>query len=231
MPKPLIGVTSYARSEDDRFIIPAAYLDAVVRSGGVPVAIPPEYGHDGLMDHLDGLILSGGGDITPSIYNASSNEHVAYVSRSRDAYEIRIAEAALKKSLPTLAICRGEQIVNVAFGGTLHVHLPDHYGNDISHRDFAQKTKTFHSVSIKPDSMLADILGETEIECPSFHHQSVKDIADGFSAVAWSSDGVIEAIENPEYPRLIAVQWHPEYSAAESVVQQRLFDVLIDWAS
>ena len=235
MTKPLIGITSYPRNHKDRFITPAAYLDAVAAAGGIPVVLPSDPISDpqAQISSLDGIILSGGGDISPSNYGGEDHEMVAFVNEKRDDYELGLAKLAAESSLPTLAICRGIQIVNVVFGGTLHEHLPDAYGDSIEHRslDFKRRTKTRHNVTVDPNSMLAGLLQSTEIECSSYHHQCVKNIAPGFKAVGWSSDGAVEAIESPLYPNLICVQWHPEYSASESPVQQRLFNVLIDWAA
>ena len=234
MNKPLIGITSYPRNKKDRFISPAAYLDAVADAGGIPVILPsdPIANPEDQLQKLDGIVLSGGGDICASFYGEAAHELLAFVNKKRDKYEMALAKLAAEFNAPTLAICRGIQIVNVVFGGTLHQHIPDNYGDEVMHRslDFKRRTKTRHLVSIDPNSKLSEFMGECEIECSSFHHQSVKELAPGFKAVAWSPDNVIEAIESDKFQKLISVQWHPEYNSAESKVQQRLFDVLIEMA-
>ena len=230
--KPLIGITSYPRNHKDRFIAPAAYLDAVHNAGGMPVIVAsdPISDPEEQLASLDGIILSGGGDIAPVLYGGKDHEMVAFVNEKRDAYELELAKLATQAKFPTLAICRGIQIVNVLFGGTLHEHLPDAYGESVKHKseDVKRRTKTRHPVTLDPNSMLADILQESQIECSSYHHQCVKDIAPGFNAVAWSPDGVIEAIESTSHPNLISVQWHPEYNASESEIQKRLFEALVE---
>ncbi len=235
MAKPLIGVTSYPRNHKDRFISPAAYLDAIANAGGIPVVLAsdPVSEPGELIARLDGLVLSGGGDIHPSAYGGDEHEMVAYVNQKRDECELHLTKLAAEQSLPTLAICRGIQIVNVMFGGTLHEHLPDAFGDSVKHRsqDIKRRTKTRHPVSLDPNSTLANLLGEHEFECSSYHHQCVRDVARDFQAVGWSPDGVIEAIESKLYPKLISVQWHPEYNASESPIQQRLFEVLVEWSA
>lgn len=230
MNKPLIGLTSYHRNEDDRFTIPAKYLEAVEGAGGIPVVITPTSENlDGLIKKLDGLVLSGGADIDPAEYDGEQKDSVYGINHERDRYELDLVRRTLKEHLPTLAICRGLQVLNVALGGTLVEHIPDEYGEEVVHRG-ENLNKVEHSVSIDPGSRLASILKNTEFDCPSYHHQAVRDLAPGFKIVAKSEDGVIEAIESDEYPEVIAVQWHPEYTADNDPNQQRLFDTLVKWS-
>lgn len=236
MATPLIGVTSYPRNHKDRIICPSAYLDAIARAGGTPVIIPsdPITGIEQTITRLDGLILSGGGDVDPALYDGDvDHEMVAYVNAKRDEVEFALLEGALSKELPTLAICRGLQVVNVALGGTLHEHLPDAYGEKIKHRitNIKRRKNTKHWITVDEDSQLFRFLGETRLECTSFHHQCIDELAPGFKVVATADDGVIEAIESPAIPKLISVQWHPEYIAEKSQIHQRLFDVLGAWAA
>ena len=231
MDKPIIGITSLHRNDEDRFLLPAAYVEAVVRAGGVPMVIPPcnadpEY----LLGVVDGYVFSGGGDMDPAIYGGVKHDQVASVDRERDTYELALARCVINSKQPLLAICRGMQVVNVALGGSLHEHLPDHYGNSVVHRgDDGQKVA--HSVKVKPDSTLASLLKETEFTCPSYHHQCINEIAPGFEVVASATDGVVEAIESDQHPQIIAMQWHPEFTAKTAPVHQRPFDALVDMAS
>ncbi len=230
MNKPLIGVTSYHRNEDDRFTIPANYLEAVESAGGIPVIIAPtEDNVEGQLDRIDGVVLTGGADIDPDEYGGTHNEAVYGINMERDRYELQLARLALGRNLPTLAICRGLQVLNVAMGGTLVEHLPDKYGESVIHRG-EDLNKVQHPVSIAADSKLASILGTTELNCSSYHHQSVRELAPEFERVASADDGVIEAIESPNHPHVIAVQWHPEYTANVDPMQQRLFNVLVEWS-
>ena len=230
MYKPLIGLTSYHRTEEDRFTLPANYLTEVERAGAIPVVITPTTQNlEELLEKLDGLVLTGGADIDPSRYGGEHKEAVYGVNPERDCYELDLAALALARQMPMMAICRGVQVLNVTLGGTLVEHLPDEYGETVIHRG-ENFNKVEHPVSIEPDSNLAAILGLTEFDCPSFHHQCVRVPAPGFRVVARSADGVIEAIESAQYPRLIAVQWHPEYTAKVDCSQHRLFCALVAWA-
>lgn len=230
MNKPLIGLTSYHRNEEDRFTLPANYLTEVERAGGIPIIVTPTTQNLAeLLEKLDGLILTGGADIDPVEYGGEHKETVYGVNPERDCYELQLATLALESKMPMMAICRGIQILNVALGGTLVEHLPDEYGESVIHRG-ENFNKVEHPVAIEPDSRLASILGLTEFDCPSFHHQCVRETATGFEVVARSADGVIEAIESEQHPQVIAVQWHPEYTAEYDRSQQRLFAALVAWS-
>lgn len=224
---PLIGVTTYGRGENNRYGLPAEYVDAVSRAGGVPVLVPPG-GHSSAtwLARLDGLVLSGGGDIDPLCYGGERHETLYGIDAERDAFEFELIAAALARRMPLLAVCRGLQLLNVYLGGTLHPHIPQAYGEAVIHRA-PPREPTPHAVQIAADSRLAAILGQDEVVPSSWHHQSVKDLGSGLVAVAHAADGVIEAIDLPEYPWLVAVQWHPELTAASDPVQQGLFDALI----
>ena len=231
MPKPLIGLTSYPRDEQDRFTIPARYIEAVERAKGIPAVMPPTTDNlDGLFEKYDGIVLTGGADVCPSEYGGRHHESVYGVNKERDKYELALARALAEQRMPTLAICRGIQVFNVALGGTLVEHIPNEYGESISHRD-ENFDHVMHAISIDPSSRLASIVGATDISSPSFHHQSVRVPAPGFKVCAKSDDGVIEAIESDEHPNIIAIQWHPEYVAEKDPIQQGIFDQLINWAA
>ncbi len=224
---PLIGLTTYGRNEENQIYLPAEYSDSVRRAGGIPVLIPPgEKKWRELLSQLDGFILTGGGDIDPALYGGKDHPDVYMVDRERDELEIEIAKHLLKSTMPTLGICRGTQVLNVAQGGTLIEHLPDEVGEEVKHR-LPPREPTPHSVSVQSGSKLSSILKETEVESASWHHQAIRDLGEGFKAVAQAPDGVLEAFEMPDHPWLIAVQWHPELTAETSEPQQRLFDALV----
>jgi len=224
----LVGVTTYQMNEDEKFDLPAVYVESVRRAGGSVVLIPPGPSVDieAILSRVDALVLSGGGDIEPGRYGGELHDSVYNLFPERDETEFEIARWALEKHLPTLAICRGLQIVNVVCGGSLHVHLPDVYGNSVEHR-VPPRNAVDHTHHIEPSSRLANILEETEVVAKSWHHQAVDRLADNFRIVASAADGCIEAIESDAHPQLIAVQWHPEMTAGESPPQQRLFNELI----
>ena len=227
-PRPLIGLTTYGRSTDNRYALPADYLDAVRRAGGVPVLIAPgEPNWEDLLATVDGLILSGGGDIDPDRYSGRRHESNYGIDHERDALELSLARRIIDLEMPALGICRGAQLMNVALGGTLIEHIPDEVGEEVLHRA-PPREPTRHSVRLKSQSLLSRMLGCDEFEATSWHHQALRALAAGFEAVAHAPDGTIEAIEMPDHPWLIAVQWHPELTAASDPLQQRLFDALVE---
>lgn len=227
---PIIGLTTYGRNADNRYTIPAEYIDAVRRAGGVPVLLAPGEEHmDVALATLDALILTGGGDIEASRYGGKGHPLNYAVDSERDASEIYLAQRVLEGGLPTLAICRGAQILNIAMGGTLIEHLPEEVGETVLHRA-PPREPIPHRVSVRPDSRLAQVAGSVDFEVASWHHQALKKVADRFSVVAHAPDGTIEAVEIPDHPWLIAVQWHPELTAASDPIQQRLFDAVVDYA-
>ncbi len=231
MTKPIIGLTTYSRNEEKHFALPAAYIDAVRRADGIPILLPPGETHIAdLLLLIDGLILTGGGDIDPAIYDGDSHETIFMVDAERDKSEIELVRQWVELEVPMLNICRGAQVVNVALGGTLIEHLPDVVGEDTIHR--AQPSGAIqHPVAIQADSQLSRIMGQTEVITASWHHQAVKTLAPGLKAVANAPDGTIEAFEMPNHPWLIALQWHPELTAADDTSQQKLFDALVKQAA
>ena len=192
-----------------------------------PVAAPI------MLDRLDGLILSGGGDIVPASYGAPEHETVYGLEPTRDAFEFAIAREALRRRLPMLAICRGMQVLNVALGGTLYVDILD--GIEGSENHFLSGDPVYETpvtVDLKEGSRLATLVGTTSVGVNSIHHQSVRDTGDGLSVVGVSHDGVIEAVQHddPHWP-MMAVQWHPEFlSAKADAVALAMFDWLVEAA-
>ncbi len=210
------------------FSIPTGYVDAVRNAGASPLILPPGEAEPGrLLDLLGGLIVSGGGDIAPTAYGADPQETVYQVSDERDQFEFSLTRSALTQpEIPLLFICRGMQVLNIVCGGTLHVHLPDQFGETIAHR-LPPREPTLHEVRIDQNSRLASILGATRVEACSWHHQCIDRLGDRLRPVAWAEDGVIEAIEHTEHPWCVAVQWHPEMQL-DDLYQMRLFRALAD---
>jgi putative glutamine amidotransferase len=229
--RPLIGVTTYHREGEDRprFFVPASYIDAVRSCGGRPVLLPPgDEDPSALLDDVDGIVLCGGGDLDPARFGGSSGHDAQYSTcPERDAFELALIEACIARRKPTLAICRGLQVLNVARGGDLHVHLPDVVGDAVAHRASVER-HTEHAVRVAPDSRLAALLGAEVVTVASWHHQAVARIGHGLRAVAWAADGTVEALEVEGCPTLWAVQWHPELQVAETDGRQRgLFEALV----
>ena len=227
MTPPIIGITTYGRDERGRYTLPHEYVAAVERAGAVPVLIPPVPRHAArYLALVDGIVLAGGGDIDPAHYRGAAHEALYSVDAARDALELELARRIVERRQPTLAICRGLQVLNVALGGTLIEHLPAVVGEDVLHRA-PPREPTPHAVAVTPGSRLAAIAGATECAPMSWHHQAIRTLAPGLEAVARAPDGTIEAVEMRAHPWLIAVQWHPELTAAQDPAQQRLFDALV----
>lgn len=213
--RPVIGISAYSQQarwgswDLPAVLLPRRYTDMVAAGGGQPVLLPPQPGVASLLARLDGLVLSGGGDIDPARYRADRDPATDPANPDRDDAEIELARRAIAAGLPLLAICRGLQVVNVALGGTLHQHLPALVGHDGHSPE--QHGYGSHKVSVAAGSQLAGILGRTEAAVPTHHHQSVGRLGDGLIATAWTDDGTIEAAELAEPAAfMIAVQWHPE---------------------
>ena len=227
MSPPVIGLSSYCEParwgpwHQPAALLPVNYLTGVRRAGGVPLLIPPIPGIAGTaVSRLDGLILTGGGDLGPGRYGAAPDPHTTRVSTERDSCELELLAAALAAGLPVLGICRGLQILNVARGGTLCQHLPEAGGHAARPGSFGT-----HKVRVAAGSGLAAILGAGWLDVPTSHHQGIERPGDGLVATAWAADGVIEAVELPpgegRHPFVVAVQWHPEAGGGE-----RLFEAL-----
>ena len=230
MNKPIIGLTTYPASANHGWHTPNLYVEAVLRAGGVPMMLSgqcPDCASDWLKV-LDGVVLIGGGDINPAEFGSEGHATIYNLSPERDAMELALTRALLQQPKPVLAICRGMQILNTVLGGTLHVHLPDVVGESVLHRA-PPREPIQHSIKIAADSELAKIIG-TEVSTASWHHQAINQLGCGLKAVAWAPDGVIEAVELAGRSDVLAVQWHPEITAAADAGQQQMFDWLIQQA-
>jgi putative glutamine amidotransferase len=228
---PVIGLTAYC--EDARWaywhkpavLLPVNYAEQVAAAGGIPVLLPPVPGVAGAVDRLDGLLLTGGGDIDPGRYGAEPHPRTVRVSVPRDAAELELLDAALAAGLPVLGVCRGMQLVNVARGGTLRQHLPADAGHTPAPGTFGS-----HPVRVAAGTRLAGILGAngSGVDVPTAHHQAIDRLGDGLVATAWAEDGVIEAVEPGAAGDrfLLAVQWHPEAGT-----DPRLIEALVAAAS
>jgi putative glutamine amidotransferase len=215
---PLIGISAYAQRarwgtwDDEAVLLPRRYADKVAQAGGTPVLLPPLPGIERVLARLDGLVLSGGGDIDPACYAAPRDPASGPPSAARDSAEIALCRGALDRGLPLLGICRGLQVINVALGGTLHQHVPDIVGHDHHSPDASGYGR--HDVTVTPGSRLAGVLGRTELSVPTHHHQAIARPGQGLVATAWTTDGIIEAAEfdtgSDGTTAMLAVQWHPE---------------------
>jgi len=210
--KPRIGITVSLTIHDERAVeaLERAYVDAVIRAGGVPLVLPAcdPAEVESVAGCLDGLLLSGGGDIDPAHYGAVTSPEVKGVEPERDAWELALVAYAVKVGLPVLGTCRGAQVLNVAMGGTLVAHLPDVTSNQHCQRD--RWAEAVHDVSVQQASTLRAVVGLDVIGVNSLHHQAVDQVGTGLRAVGWADDGVVEAVEGLGTTPLLGVQWHPE---------------------
>lgn len=230
---PVVGLSMYLeRVRTGVWDIPAAYLPAdyfegVTLAGGIPVLLPPQPVNSGavnrLLDSLDALVITGGYDLDPAAYGQQPHETTDEPRTDRDAWEFALLRAALERRLPVLGICRGAQLLNVAFGGTLHQHLPEVIG----HSGHRAGNGVFSRLPVRtvPGTKVAAVLGETA-DVPCYHHQAIDTVGDQLVVGAWDTDGVVEAVELPGDAFALAVQWHPE----KSLDDLRLFTALVDAA-
>jgi putative glutamine amidotransferase len=237
--RPLIGVTTsevrLAEHTDPQpegdppqreMALGMVYMRAIELAGGMPVVLPP-LGHDmigPLLERLSGVCLSGGPDIDPEGYGEHERDpHLGSTERELDAYELAIAQLADARGMPILGICRGSQALNVARGGTLHQHVE-------GHRQTEPGRVATHTVRIEPASRLAQVMGVTELDVNSFHHQAAARLGRGLRAVAWAPDGTVEGIEDDGPDLYLGVQWHTE-SLVDRGEHLALFRELVDEAA
>jgi putative glutamine amidotransferase len=232
-PKPLIGLTTYLEQAQTGVwdvpasFLPKVYFEAVNKAGGIAILLPPQPVNDEIarqvLAGLDGLIVTGGKDVDPARYGQAAHPETDEPRRDRDAWEDALLTAAIDLQLPFLGICRGAQVLNVALGGTLVQHLPDIVGStryNLGDGNFAD-----NEVSVGGSTKLAGLVGDSLVG-KSYHHQAIDRVGDGLVVTARSDDGTIQAVELPDVPFGVAVQWHPEQDEDDI----RLFEGLVDAA-
>ena len=237
--RPIIGISSSVIVDEagsfagyKRAYVNKDYVDAVVRAGGVPLIIPFTTNKEVIISQaqlIDGLILSGGHDISPYNYGQEPSQKLGETFPERDTYEMILLEESKKRDIPILGICRGFQLINVAAGGTLYQDLSLIPGNILKHNQVSNPTLKTHKIEIKENSFISSIFGK-ETMVNSFHHQAIDKVADDFIVVARASDGVVEAIEHKTYKFLVAVQWHPEMLAVNCEKARVLFSKFVEEA-
>jgi putative glutamine amidotransferase len=219
MAHPRIGITLDSEpaggwSKMPWYALRQNYCGAVADVGGLPLPLPhePELA-DAYLDAIDGLLITGGAfDVDPAMFGDQTKHATVKTKDRRTAFELAILKGALARDLPILGICGGEQLLNVALGGTLHQHVPDAYPNGLAHEQPNPRTEPGHSVNVMPGTLLHRIVGTAHMNVNSAHHQAVKDVGPGVVINARAPDGVIEGIEHPGKRFCLGVEWHPEYS-------------------
>lgn len=240
--KPLIGLTpSPETMEQDHgtfrlHTLNENYSRSVIAVGGIPVMLPTNHQDiDQLLDRLDGVILTGGGDVDPQFFGEAPHAATEKPDAERDAFEFALARAVIERDMPLLGICRGLQVLNVVLGGTLHQDIDALVDGSSEHRQQKQKIhheQTFQSAQLEDgDHPLRQMAGADHIEINTFHHQAINKLADSLRVVARTEDGIVEAVYNPTMTFGLAVQWHPEMLQHAHAEHAAIFQALIEAAS
>lgn len=234
---PVVGITTLVTGAGDegrppRICQNQSYIRALSRAGAAPLLIPhltDRAARRALYDLLDGLLLPGGGDVDPARYGQPPHEKSGNIDLERDEVELTLARWAVDEGKPLLAICRGIQVLNVALGGSLYQDIEAQVPGGGKHDWYPDHPRDLrpHPVAIAAGSRLARILGATEQEVNSLHHQALRDIAPGLTVVAHAPDGIVEAAEIGDHPFALAIQWHPEELAPADPRAQALFDTFV----
>ena len=216
--QPIIGITTnQSNNSYDQPIVTLnrAYVKAIIQAGGIPVLLPSLIANDGwedLYSRLDGILFSGGGDISLDHFKGDPHPRIEEVEPDRDIIELNLLHASVSGGKPFLGICRGCQLVNVGLGGTLYTHIPDQLPGALDHSyPGNMRTVLVHKVRIEEGTKTADVLGEPIVKVNSHHHQGLKEVAASLRVAGYAPDGLVEAVELPDHPFGLAVQWHPEF--------------------
>lgn len=232
--KPVIGISAPLHPESGGYRINSDYADAVVAAGGIPVLFPaalPAGDAELLLSGIDGVLIPGGPDVDPLFYGEEPLQGLGLVIRSNDAFEMHLLKSSRDAHIPILCVCRGVQVLNVTFGGTLIQDIPSQIPGSLRHMQLpVDRSEPSHSVELVKGSCLCEVYGKETILTNSFHHQCIRDVAPGFSVTARAKDGVIEAIERRE-EQIIGVQWHPESMFRAHPEHLGLFRQLVSFAS
>jgi len=241
---PIIGITATLKEDMDavaerplgRFVrTDLDYVEGVAGAGGAPVELPPgdKRADEAVIGSLDGLLLSGGSDLDPGYYGEEPVPELGITIPERDTFEMALVGMALRRGMPIFGICRGMQVLNVALGGTLYQDLPSQWDRDLlKHRQDTPKWQPTHEVAVEHGTYIAEVMERESVKVNSYHHQGIKDLADGLVATGYSTDGVIEAVEAGDFSErwLLGVQWHAEAMRGAGPQQESLFEAHVSAA-
>jgi putative glutamine amidotransferase len=242
MDRPVIGLcTALERArwsvwDQQAFLLPRSYIDAVQRAGGLAIMLPPDEHAmdepDAVLDLVDGLILAGGADIDPDAYGEERHRKTVGTVPERDTFEIALTRRAFERDMPLLGICRGMQLMNVARGGTLLQHLPESHGHHEHRRNPGSFDGADHDVRLAEGSLAARAAGESTHGTKSHHHQGVDRLGDGLEVTGWSTlDELPEAIELPGSRFALGVQWHPEADETSRLIEALVAEAVASLSS
>ncbi len=229
---PLIGITCAGDEEEINFVLRRYYVAAVVRCGGVPIILPAISSKETIKKYagtIQGLLLSGGGDVDPFYFKEEPRKGTGFIDPERDFFEIYLTREIIALKKPLLAICRGVQILNIVAGGDIYQDLEE-TGSYLKHQQEAPRWYPTHDVYIESDCMLAEILGCKQMRVNSFHHQAVKKLGNGLRVAARAGDRVVEALEGSGSFFVLGVQWHPECMYQKFKEHLKIFKALVDAA-
>lgn len=223
--KAVIGVTACIDTSSNRYFVSRAYINAVYKNGGIPIILCPVHKREipAILRKINGIILTGGGDINPLILGEEPCNNIGEISPIRDTFEIALTRLALRQRMPILGICRGMQVMAVAAEGKISQDIQ----STICHMQKSPRYVKTHTVNIKKDSKLFSICGKKKIAVNSFHHQSVLECGKHFRPCALSADGIIEAMENKKHSFALGVQWHPENLYSTNQCEKNIFTAFI----
>lgn len=227
---PVIGVSTET-DIPERMAVKKKYVDAIVQAGGIPLLIP--FTDDmqvlrSVVSLVDALLLTGGGDVSPSLYGETPLPKCSGICEERDEFDYALLQFACKQQIPVLGICRGMQLINIYFGGTLYQDLSEQCPSDVLHKSPDTSVVSQHNIHCLKDSQLYHIIGKKELMISSIHHQAIRKLADGFKAAAYADDGIVEAIESATVKNVWGVQFHPELGAAKGDQSMKgIFDYFI----
>ena len=229
--KPLIGLTPLWDKERARYWMFPDYMDCILRAGGMPVILPICDSSNDLstiINMLDGILFTGGPDIEPAEYGSTDDTGTVDVCEKRDAFELPLMRMARNLDIPTLCICRGIQILNVAMGGTVYEDIPAQYPTELLHMQRIPFSKASHIVRIEKGTIMHDLVNSDRIWVNSCHHQAIRRLASGLVVSGTAPDGLIEAVEFPNASFCLGVQWHPERLPQDNSSSKAVFDAFIN---
>ncbi|MEA5083096.1 MAG: gamma-glutamyl-gamma-aminobutyrate hydrolase family protein [Lachnospiraceae bacterium] len=223
--KALIGITACIDNSNSRYFVSRGYINSVYKNGGIPIVLCPVHRKEipDILRKIDGIILTGGGDVNPLILGEEPCNNIGEISPIRDKFEIALTRLALKQRIPILGICRGMQVMATSADGKI---LQD-INSNICHMQKSPRYVKTHTVNIEKNSRLFSICGKKKIAVNSFHHQSVLECGKNFRPCAFSADGIIEAMENKKHSFAIGVQWHPETLFSSNKCENNIFTAFI----